>query len=142
MMEICYLKRSRSRNPSRKQFILLDYTVYFSPDEILELLVDFNGDLSMGNDVIQSMSTRLSKRDPSNLNVSKLFLIFYFLLVFFSVSVFRSTNRYFWKNYVFANSFLNRWLNLVYFKLRASYKQDFYLSNAILKLTKNHVNAK
>ena len=50
MMEIGYLKRSRSRNPSRKQFTLLNYIIYFSSDEILEPLVELNGDLSMEND--------------------------------------------------------------------------------------------
>ena len=51
MMEICYLKRSRSRHPSRKQFTLCNYTVYLKPDEILEPFDERNGDLSMENDV-------------------------------------------------------------------------------------------
>ena len=51
MMEIHYLKRPRSCNRSRKQFTLLNYTVYLIPDEILEPFVEPNGDLSMENDV-------------------------------------------------------------------------------------------
>ena len=58
MMEICYLKRSRSRHPSRKQFTLCNYTVYLKkkkknlkPDEILEPFDERIGDLSKENDV-------------------------------------------------------------------------------------------
>ena len=37
MMEIRYLQGSRLRNPSRKQFMLLGYTLCLNPDEIFEL---------------------------------------------------------------------------------------------------------
>ena len=50
MMEICYLKRSKSRNPSKKQCTLVNYIVYPSSDEIFEPFVEPNGDLSMEND--------------------------------------------------------------------------------------------
>ena len=46
-----YLKRCRLCDPSRKQFTLLNYTVYLSPDKIFEPLVEPNGDLSTENNV-------------------------------------------------------------------------------------------
>ena len=46
-----YLKRCRLCDPSRKQFALLNYTVYLSPDKIFEPLVEPNGDLSTENNV-------------------------------------------------------------------------------------------
>ena len=42
-------QRFRSRIPSRKQFTLLDYTVYLSPNEIFEPFVELASDLSMEN---------------------------------------------------------------------------------------------
>ena len=38
------------RNPKRKQFELLDNTVYLSSDEILEQFVELDRDLQMKND--------------------------------------------------------------------------------------------
>lgn len=78
MMEIRCLKKFILRDSSRKQFAPFNYTVHLSQDESLEPFVDFNSDLSMVNDVVQSISTRLSRTDPSNLNISKLFNLLFF----------------------------------------------------------------
>ena len=51
MKELRYLKRSRSRSLSRKQFTLLNYTVYLSPYESFEPFFKPNGDLRLQNDV-------------------------------------------------------------------------------------------
>lgn len=42
------------RNPKRKQFELLDNTVYLSSDEILEQFVELDRDLQMKNDAYTS----------------------------------------------------------------------------------------
>ena len=47
LMEIRQLQRSRWRNLSRKQFTPFDYIVNLSPDEVLELFVELNSDLSI-----------------------------------------------------------------------------------------------
>ena len=45
-----YLHKSRSRHPSKKKFKFLDHTVYISPGEIFETFVEFDDDLTMGNE--------------------------------------------------------------------------------------------
>ena len=84
MMEIFYLQRYRSRHPGRKQFALLDYTVYFSPDGTFEPFVEVNGCFRWRMMIIQSISIRPPKIDPSNLKISKLL----FNLFFFAVLIF------------------------------------------------------
>ena len=60
MMGIRCLERSKLLYPSRKKFMLLNYTEYISPDEILELFVEVNVDLSTGYNVY-SMYLNLSR---------------------------------------------------------------------------------
>lgn len=48
------------RNPKRKQFELLDNTVYLSSDEILEQFVELNCDLQMKNDAYTSKYINLA----------------------------------------------------------------------------------
>ena len=45
-----YLHKSRSRHPNKKKFKVLDHTVYISPGEIFETFVEFDDDLTMGNE--------------------------------------------------------------------------------------------
>ena len=45
-----YLHKSRSRHPSKKKFNVLEHTVYISPGEIFETFVEFDDDLTMGNE--------------------------------------------------------------------------------------------
>ena len=45
-----YLHKSHSRHPSKKKFNVLDHTVYISPGEIFEIFVEFDDDLTMGNE--------------------------------------------------------------------------------------------
>ena len=45
-----YLHKSRSRHPSKKKFNVLGRTVYISPGEIFETFVEFDDDLTMGNE--------------------------------------------------------------------------------------------
>ena len=49
MVEIRYLKRLCKLR--RKRFTLLDYNLYFNPDETFESSVELNSELSMENDV-------------------------------------------------------------------------------------------
>ena len=44
------LHKSRSRHPSTKKFNVLDHTVYISPGEVFETFVEFNDELTMGNE--------------------------------------------------------------------------------------------
>ena len=48
------------RNPKRKQFELLDNTVYLSSDEILEQFVELNCDSQMKNDAYTSKYINLA----------------------------------------------------------------------------------
>ena len=45
-----YLHKSHSRHPNKKKFNVLDHTVYISPGEIFETFVEFDDDLTMGNE--------------------------------------------------------------------------------------------
>ena len=45
-----YLHKSRSRHPSKKKLNVLDYTVRISPGETFETFVEFDDDLTMGNE--------------------------------------------------------------------------------------------
>ena len=45
-----HLHKSRSRHPNKKKFKVLDHTVYISPGEIFETFVEFDDDLTMGNE--------------------------------------------------------------------------------------------
>ena len=45
-----YLHKSHSRHPSKKKFNVLDHTVYISPGEIFGIFVEFDDDLTMGNE--------------------------------------------------------------------------------------------
>ena len=45
-----YLHKSRSRHPNRNKFKVLNHTVYISPGEIFETFVEFDDDLTMGNE--------------------------------------------------------------------------------------------
>ena len=49
MLETRCLTRSRSLNPSRKQFMLLNYTVHLGRNEVFEPYVELKGNLSMEN---------------------------------------------------------------------------------------------
>ena len=63
------------------------------------------------------LSISIRKIDPSNLQISKLFFNLFFLLVFlfFAVPIDIFENNI--KIRVLENSCLNRWFNLVYFKV-------------------------
>ena len=95
---IRYLQRSKSRNRSKKQFTLLDYTVNLSRDEIFESFVELNSNLCMEMMFIQSISIRLPKIDTSNLKISKLFLNIFFVVVAFSVFLFFAVEIEIFKN--------------------------------------------
>ena len=45
-----YLKKSCLHHPNKKKFNVLDHTVFISPGEIFETFVEFDDDLTMGND--------------------------------------------------------------------------------------------
>ena len=98
MMMIRYLQRSKSRNRSKKQFTLLDYTVNLSPDEIFESFVELNSNLCMKMMFIQNISIRLPKIDTSNLKISKFFLNIFFVVVAFSVFLFFAVEIEIFKN--------------------------------------------
>ena len=49
-LERWYLHKSCSRHPSQIKFHVLNHTVYINPGEILETLVEFDDDLTMGNE--------------------------------------------------------------------------------------------
>ena len=49
-LEVRYLHKSHSRHPNKKKFKVLDHTVYISPGEIFETFVEFDDDLTMGNE--------------------------------------------------------------------------------------------
>ena len=69
----------------------------------------------MENDDYSNISIRLPKKDP---NILKIYKLLFKLFFFASVSIFRSTNRYFRKNikiFVLENSCLKKWIHLIYF---------------------------
>ena len=45
-----YLHKSRSRHPNKKKFKVLAHTVYVSPGESFETFVEFDDNLTMGNE--------------------------------------------------------------------------------------------
>ena len=45
-----YLHKPRSRHPNEKKFKVLDHTVYISPGENFETFVEFDDNLTMGNE--------------------------------------------------------------------------------------------
>ena len=50
MVAFSYLKPQRSRNISRKMFILAPGGVFCDPDEFFEVFVDIDSDISMSKD--------------------------------------------------------------------------------------------
>ena len=94
---ICYFQRTKSHNPCRKWFTLLSYTVYLSPDEKYEPFFDLRDDFSTGNvysNYINSTVLIEPKKRKDFLTSLQSFL----LCCFFSVFVFCSHSRCFWKN--------------------------------------------
>ena len=49
-LEVRYLHKSCSFHPNKKKFKVLNHTVYISPGEIFETFVEFDDDLTMGNE--------------------------------------------------------------------------------------------
>ena len=45
-----YFQKSWLRHPSKKKVIVLNHTVYISPGEIFETFVEFDDNLTIGND--------------------------------------------------------------------------------------------
>lgn len=82
--------------------------------------IELSGGLSMQNDIYATYIIRQLKIGTSNLNIYKLLFKLSSLLLFISLSIFYSPNRYIWKNIkvcALENSWLNRWFSLVYFKV-------------------------
>ena len=55
-----YLQKSRSKFPSKKQFTILDFDVYVSPDEVFEPFVGIDTDLRMDINEYIELSQRLN----------------------------------------------------------------------------------
>ena len=55
-----YLLKSRSKFPSKKQFTILDFDVYVSPDEVFEPFVGIDTDLRMDINEYIELSQRLN----------------------------------------------------------------------------------
>ena len=49
-LEVRYLHKSHSCQPNKKKFKVLNHTVYISPGEIFETFVQFDDDLTWGNE--------------------------------------------------------------------------------------------
>ena len=116
---ICYFQRTKSHNPCRKRFTLLSYTVYLSPDEKYEPFFDYRDDLRTDN-VYSNYINSTALIGPKKLKNFLTSLQSFLLCCFFSVFIFRSHSRCFWKNIKICfleNICQNRWFSVVYFKV-------------------------
>ena len=59
-LRVSYLKPKRSRNISREMFILVPWDILCDSDEVFEVFVDIDSNLSMSKDAYLALVTRLS----------------------------------------------------------------------------------